>query len=263
VLTSVASELPIVADPLATKSGATFVEHAGHFWELAHWKQGAPQDGSLASKERLRAAFHAVAKFHQLAAHYERRRGAAPSIADRHERTEYMQHRGLAEIKSAMQSIAIGPLNDAARVLYQLAQHSLTDSKRPVHLPVAAKLWLQPVIRDIHREHVLFSGDEVSGLIDFGALRIDTPLADVARLIGSLAGDDVAARQFCIDCYSELAPLSQEDRGLIDLLDDSGLILSALNWLMWLYVERRDMGGDQPIIRRLQELTARLKLQVV
>jgi Ser/Thr protein kinase RdoA (MazF antagonist) len=106
---------------------------------------------------------------------------------------------------------------------------------------------------------VLFAGDEVTGIIDFGAMRMDTPLADVARLLGSLVGDDRDNRQLAFDTYAELRPLSEADRQFVDLLDKTGLILSVFNWLRWLYVERRDMGEPAPIARRLEEILARLE----
>jgi homoserine kinase type II len=126
--------------------------------------------------------------------------------------------------------------------------------------PLAAigELRLQPAIRDIHDEHVLFTGDEVTGLIDFGALRIDTPLTDVARLMGSLVGSNYEQQQAALNHYAELRPLTEEDRRTIQLLDNAGVILSAANWLTWLYVERRDMGESQPIARRLDRLIQRL-----
>ena len=46
---------------------------------------------------------------------------------------------------------------------------------------------------------------------------------------------------------------------MIGLLDESGLVLGALNWLIWLYVERRDMGPMEPIVRRLDEMLQRLE----
>jgi len=101
----------------------------------------------------------------------------------------------------------------------------------------------------------------VTGLIDFGALRIDTPLADIARLVGSLAGDDQAARQFALESYDSLRPLSRQDRELIDLLDRANVVLSGLNWLRWLYLERRDMGPLPPIVRQLDDIVARLAAQ--
>jgi hypothetical protein len=84
-------------------------------------------------------------------------------------------------------------------------------------------------------------------------------LADIARLVGSLVGDDQESRTFAFQSYAELRPLSPTDLELIDLLDDSGLVLSGLNWLTWLYLERRDMGPLDPIVERLNGIYQRLK----
>jgi homoserine kinase type II len=121
------------------------------------------------------------------------------------------------------------------------------------------KFALQPSIRDIHRDHVLFSGDSVSGLVDFGAMRIDLPLVDIARMVGSFAGDHPDQRSMALEAYSEFRPLSDGDLRLIDILDDSGTVLAGLNWLTWLYVDCRDMGPVEPIIRRLDEILRRLE----
>jgi Ser/Thr protein kinase RdoA (MazF antagonist) len=120
------------------------------------------------------------------------------------------------------------------------------------------RLPLQPAIRDVRREHLLFTNDDVTGFIDFGAMRIDTPLADIARLLGSFVGDDAPARRVALDAYAALRPLSDADRRLIEVLDEAGLVMAGINWLTWLYTERRDMGEVPPIVRRLDEILQRL-----
>ena len=42
---------------------------------------------------------------------------------------------------------------------------------------------VQTVLRDVHREHLLFVDHSVSGLIDFDAVRVDTPATDLARWV--------------------------------------------------------------------------------
>jgi Ser/Thr protein kinase RdoA (MazF antagonist) len=150
-------------------------------------------------------------------------------------------------------------IDDRAVRLWAIAGHALQRRSFAEALAAAPQLILQPAIRDVHHEHVLFTGDEVTGLIDFGALRIDTPLADVARLVGSLVGDDQEARTFAFDAYSERRPLGEMDRRLIDVLDESSVVLGAMNWLTWLYVERRDMGAVGPIVTRLDQILSRLE----
>jgi len=185
--------------------------------------------------------------------------GAPQTILDRQQRWKELQQSGLSAIERSLATPLGNEIDQRATRLLALAHKALESSQAIQSLAAGPELLLQPAIRDIHRDHVLFTGDEVTGLIDFGAMRIDTPLTDVARLVGSLAGDDREARQFAFDAYAAVRPLSAADRRMIGLLDESGLVLGALNWLIWLYVERRDMGPMEPIVRRLDEMLQRLE----
>jgi Ser/Thr protein kinase RdoA (MazF antagonist) len=98
----------------------------------------------------------------------------------------------------------------------------------------------------------------VTGIVDFGALRVDTPLADIARLLGSLAEDERAMRRAALNAYAAVRPLAASDVPLIDLLDRSGIVLGGLNWLRWLYLEERAMGPREPILARLDQIMQRL-----
>src|SRR5262245_33091233 len=40
VLNHIAPQMPIVACPFRSDAGPTFVEHAGHLWELTNWLPG-------------------------------------------------------------------------------------------------------------------------------------------------------------------------------------------------------------------------------
>jgi Ser/Thr protein kinase RdoA (MazF antagonist) len=258
VLTCVAPQLPAVAVPLNTNGGLTFIEHSGHLWELTAWRPGTADYHAHPSRPRLRAAMHALARFHVLAARFEQHRGRAQTLVDRHRLWSEMRDGGLSLIEQALATPLDSEIDSRALCLLPLARNLMATSPVAPALAAAPELPLQPAIRDIHHDHVLFTGDEVTGIIDFGALRIDTPLADIARLAGSLAGDDREARQFAFASYSEIRPLSDTDRRLIELLDETGLVLGAVNWLTWLYVERRDMGPPAPIARRLDEIIKRL-----
>jgi Phosphotransferase enzyme family len=198
-----------------------------------------------------------LARFHELAARYEQRQGNAPAIVDRQRQLAGMREKGFALIERALGEPLRNEIDNRATRLFAVAGEAMQSPSLAESLATAPELMLQPAIRDIHHDHVLFTGDEVSGLIDFGAMRIDTPLTDLARLVGSLVGDDQEARRLAVDAYSELRPLNHEERRLVDVLDESGVVLGALNWLMWLYVERRDMGPVGPIVKRLDELLAR------
>jgi Ser/Thr protein kinase RdoA (MazF antagonist) len=261
VLLTVAPELPVVAFPLRTTAGPTFVEHARHLWEVTTWRPGAADFHANPSRPRLRAVMRTLAGFHLWASGCGRRYGAAPAVTDRIELLETMQDRGWQAIQHSIVLPLGNEVDQPATRLWNLLKPVEQWNPLSGHLAAVTELAIQPTIRDIHHDHVLFTGDEVTGIIDFGALRMDTPLTDIARLIGSLVEDNSELREAAIKAYGELRPLNEADRWIIDLLDRSGFFIGAMNWLTWLYVDRREMGPGAPIVRRLNQFIGRLEEQ--
>ena len=118
---------------------------------------------------------------------------------------------------------------------------------------------LQPVLRDVWHDHLLFTGDKVTGLIDPSACRADSVACDLSRLIGSLAGDDVRERGFALEEYERIRPLSSNERVLVQVFDRSGVLLSGWTWLEWLYLERRPFPDVSRVIVRLTEILTRMR----
>jgi homoserine kinase type II len=167
----------------------------------------------------------------------------------------------LTNIERSLATPRQNEIDSAATHLFSALQHRLSRPIPVCPINPNTRLPLQPAIRDIHHDHVLFTGDEVTGLIDFGAMRIDTPLTDIARLVGSLVGDNTPARRAAFNVYSEFRPLAEGDERLIDWLDGTALVIAAHNWLRWLYIERRDMGPTAPIVQRIEEINRRLAIE--
>jgi len=117
---------------------------------------------------------------------------------------------------------------------------------------------LQPCIRDIHSQHVLFHQSRVSGIIDFGAMNNDTVATDVARLLGSLAGDDQQSWQVGMAAYQDTRPLTEIEQRFVHCFDGANVLLSPLNWLRWLIVEGRHFDDESLVLSRLDELIQRL-----
>ena len=113
--------------------------------------------------------------------------------------------------------------------------------------------------RDLHREHVLFEDGQPCGLIDWGALGIDSPACDVARLLGSLVPDDSAAWHDAIDAYRQFAPLDDGEEELSWRLDQIGCMIAALHWLEWIVVERRHFVERVAALERWETLLRRLQ----
>ena len=130
---------------------------------------------------------------------------------------------------------------------------SLLDDARQRVVPIG------PCLRDVHRDHVLFIDDEVSGLIDFGAVKNETVAADIARLLGSLVLDDRQGWQTGLAAYQDVRPLAAAEVELITVFDRSNVALSGMNWLEWIYVEGRRFDDRPAILARIDEIMRRME----
>ena len=89
-------------------------------------------------------------------------------------------------------------------------------------------------------------------------MRLDTPACDLARLLGSLVGDDPPLRQAGLQAWQRIVSIPNRELDLIDVFDQSTTLISGINWLQWICLQGRDFGDWTPIIRRLQNLAQRL-----
>ena len=251
--------ISFVPEPHFTRTGQTSCEWNSATWELMTWLPGKVETSSPPPPQRVAAAFRALAAFHQATASVHQVSGSfhlpAPAIADRLARWRDLSGGGIEQIQQACERRRLPAVDELAR--QWIARYAKLPINLTSRLYDAAKqsLPLQPAIRDLWRDHVLFAGDAVAGFIDFGAMRIDTPLTDIARLLGSLCGDDVALREIAVSAYSET--LLPADCELIDLLDYSGTLIAGWNWLQWLYVEGRQFPSLSAVQQRLTDLLGR------
>ena len=86
----------------------------------------------------------------------------------------------------------------------------------PLARVAALPVCVQPVLRDARPEHFLFEDGRLSGLVDFGAMGVDSVAADLARLIGDWFDGDRDLRREALAAYEAVRPLSAE-RGPFDL----------------------------------------------
>jgi thiamine kinase-like enzyme len=112
---------------------------------------------------------------------------------------------------------------------------------------------LQPCLCDVWHDHILFTEGEVTGVIDYSSMRMDAVAGDVARLLGSLAGDDEPAWRVGL---SEMGLAPAEER-LARLLDRAGTAAAALRWERWLR-EGRPFADPEAARRRASEVLRRV-----
>ncbi len=135
-----------------------------------------------------------------------------------------------------------GPIPAVARRLAVLADA----------VPAALKPWanvvgpIQPTVGDLRLEHVLFTGDRVTGVVDYGAVKPDHPAADLARLAADLPPERLSR---LVTSYNARAA-GAVPAELVAALAHAGLAGAVRFWA----------GSPDPRGRgRLEALTARLR----
>ncbi len=254
--------ITFLALPLRTTTGETFVFHNGALYELAPWMPGTADFDRAPNEQRLRAAMAALANFHLAAATFptaaNRPPAGAPPAISRH--LSRLQELANGRIEQLSQAIDKSQWPDFGRIAqtFLAALPQLLPRAIERLMPLASvSLPVQPCLRDIWHDHVLFTGDEVTGIIDYGAVDFDTPVTDIARLLGSLVGDDVLGWRKGLQAYSTIRPLAAEEVSAAQALSASGTILAGCNWIRWIYVDRRRFDDQVQIMNRFKQITMR------
>lgn len=251
----------LVPLPLETGSHAGYVEEAGHLWEVTPWMPGDANYRRAPSPAKLRAAMHALAGFHLAAVsfpHAERSPAPPPGITQRLARLRAWSPEKRARLAAAISRGDWPELYGRAERVLPLFDQAAKRVANTLASAIALAAPLQPCIRDIWHDHVLYVDQRVSGLIDFGALRIESVAADVARLAGSLCGDDSQAWLTALQAYEEMRRLSDEEALLITAYDRANVLLSGMNWLDWVYLEGRVFDDRAAVCERLDDNLMRL-----
>jgi homoserine kinase type II len=249
--------LTFVPAVLAASTTATQIAEAGRLWDVSEWLPGQADFHDRPDATRLAAACAALARLHAVWGKAEPKSGPCPAVMRRLEiwaRWTQLVHSGWRPQFDAA-GADISPW--ARRAWEVLKGHpELTRRLEPW---TNRALPLQPCLCDIWHDHVLFTGEVVTGLIDYGSVKVDHVAVDLARLLGSLAGNDTQLRASGLGAYCTLRPLSAQEEEIVGLLDETGTIIGAANWLRWLYHERRRYEDLQAVSRRLGALVERIE----
>jgi homoserine kinase type II len=241
-----AGDLGFIPAPIADRSGRTLLEHGGRFWELTPWMPGAAEATWPPARARVRAAFAALAAFHQRLA-VERRDGTSLSLGQRHEAIANLHAGGFDRLERAIVAAAVSPQDEtrleALRWL-TLARSTAPQLLDPLRQAAGRTVPLQPCLRDARPEHFLFEGDRLTGLVDFGAMGVDCVAGDLARLTGEWFERDASPRAEALAAYERIRPLDAAEAALLDAFASSSALLIGEHWIRWHYIEGRQF--DDP-----------------
>jgi aminoglycoside phosphotransferase (APT) family kinase protein len=248
------------------RAGLTVTRVEGLEWELAMWRPGEADACEIRAgrpavrPERLSAAMRLLSWVHAVWRPNSIRHDVCFAIRHQWERLGAWKQEELERLKQPGRN-QCGDAGLAARPgwrsLAGAAVQCFLDRReramRRLEPWLARRVTMHLCLGDIWSDHILFTGDQATGLVDFGGVRPDHPAQDLARLLGSYCRGDAQLRSMGLSSYH---PGSAELEELAVLLDETGVIVGIGNWLRWLVLEGRkfaDPGRTQERLKMLVE----------
>ena len=239
-----------VAPAFRTDEGQRLLEQDGILWQLEPWRPGEPDRSEEPTSARLTSAMTTLASLHQCSASYCTREqrsswfvvghGPSPAVIERGRMLSGWTRRRLRTARDTLVHRRTNALGVTALRLVQAAIElrdcvlgELHDA-RSIHVP------LLPCLRDVWRDHVLFTGERVTGLIDPAAARTDSTASDLSRFLGSYLPLGQDRWEEALGAYESVRALTESEHRLIPVLDRSNVLLSGLHWV------RRIEAGELP-----------------
>lgn len=261
--------LSFISVPVLANDGKSLVADWNHDWQLEPWMPGTADFHDNPSEARLRSAMAAMAQWHLAASRFVPAEDAAPWFHSTGEaesptvmdRLKILQT-ATGEMHRVDQRIALvqnQSLRELTTRVLQLFRLGRANAMRELELVRGVRVRLQPCLRDVWHDHVLFESDRVTGLIDPSACRTESVACDLSRLIGSLVGDDSTKWEVAIEEYHRWRPLTSDERALTTVFDRTGVLLSGWTWLNWICLERRSFPDPDAVEKRLKEILDRMK----
>lgn len=265
--------LSFVSVPVATSVGATLLHEVGDDWQLEPWLPGVADFHAFPTEERLRACMAALAQWHRSAERFEpdataapwfhsRMNAASPAVGERLQILNRINEELLCQIEKSVNAVLNPQIRELTCHLLNSIRHRKQIIANELRSVCEVRIRLHPCLRDVWHDHLLFAGDQLTGLIDPSASRTENVACDLSRLIGSLVGNNRIQWELALNTYQMHRPLSNGELRLIEVLDRSGVVLSGWVWLEWIYLQQRTFADPIPVIKRLRSILDRMPKSV-
>ncbi|KAA1257770.1 Phosphotransferase enzyme family protein [Rubripirellula obstinata] len=260
------TELPTL---MSFADGSTCRSIDSRYWEVSSWVPGDPllADADAGQIERGAAL---IGRAHAASRRILMREQRSSSIRER-----YLRLRSIGEtsktvlptLKTAPEIAAKYSGNDPAFIATYSRAVSLLNGGWPASserlLRSIERMTEQTlpciyVFRDVHREHLLFERDRTH-VIDFDAMRVDSPMLDLARWIGSF---DLADQSPQNSIWQSSLAAYQRETTFINVGTSDQLITlhqatswaSLANWVDWVASGRSFRPGINVICDRIDRI---------
>jgi Ser/Thr protein kinase RdoA (MazF antagonist) len=255
-----ANDLGFIPVPIRDREGRSIQDHDGRLWEVAPWLNGVADLTQTPAPARLRHAFAGLAAFHQRLAG-ERTEGLSMGLRRRFEAINHLIHGGFDQLETAISRHRGLDLasRDVAPLWLRLARTVAPPLREQLRRASSRTVVLQPCLRDARPEHFLFEGDRLNGLVDFGAMAVDSVAGDLARLIGEWLDDDAPSYRLALESYERIRPLDAVETSLIGEFQSAADLLIGERWIRWHFIEDRGFDDRLAVTRGIARSVKRLE----
>jgi Ser/Thr protein kinase RdoA (MazF antagonist) len=253
------ADLGFVPVPFRDREGRSLQDWQGSLWEVTPWLAGVADLSCPPEFEHLRLAFNGLAAFHERLLG-EQVNDSSPGLRNRRDTLSALVRGGFDTLESAMQrALPHSPEEADGYTWLALARRLGPKLLEPLEQAAARIMRVQPCLRDARPEHFLFDGDHLSGLVDYGAMGVDSVAADLARLLGEWSGGDSTARREALDSYERVRQIDPAEAGLIPVFESATALLIGERWVRWKYIEGRRFDDPNAVAKGLLRSLGQLR----
>lgn len=234
-------------------SGESLILLQGQYaWQAETWCTG---ESSRCAPSQVQCAVAATAlqQLHATGREFARchsssvlalQRSPSPAILRRAELVDDLLRGGLQRLLVLVRSTGAAGASAVADCFLQLLKKWLPWLQQLLQPWRSRTLNLQPVLRDVRTENLLFHREQISGVIDWDAADVDHPCLDAARLLRSWYAGNSTALPAAADHWAEVWQLSSDLRQLLAVFDAAAVLLNPIVWL-------RRLADDPALFSRL------------
>lgn len=261
-----ANSLPYIPTPIRCQDGRSSVARAGRFWQVLPWMAGGADLSDPPASSHVESAFRGLASLHlRLARAPESGRGKSSGLRRRFREISTYLHGESTQLGTILGRMPESLSRTLALRWLEHANHLAPALRQPLEHASDLECRLQPCLRDARRDHFLFVGDDLTGIVDFGAMDVESVAGDLARLLGDwlIADRSGTLRRIALAAYEAIRPLDDLEHRLILLFEKSTALLAPEHWVRWHFLEGRvfedPAAVEAGLLRGLTRLEAMLE----
>ncbi|MCY2974107.1 MAG: aminoglycoside phosphotransferase family protein [Planctomycetota bacterium] len=258
----------VVPEPKRWLNNEFVISGEGGFWTIEEWLPGESLDGIEAvSDELLDQVVACISALHRAGREIGVTTRRSIGIQERIDRVERLKSKVADHTPGdLMQYFFDTPNIESIKIGFETAYRLVRDQAstwvRLLNLIQDLPPECHWVMRDLWRENILIAHGRISGIIDFGASRIDWPILELVRCASSFLLPNDPRWQSFLDSYALNLPTKESvSLELVLQLDQVATALSLAYWYEQLKNAKTDpdMQLKPQAWSRIDELSIRIR----